>query len=67
MMSMKGAAARVVKQPAPFQERQSCALFKRAGRGSRVQLFIGSRVPLPFGVVIVVQVPFGTYFHALAW
>ena len=30
------------------------------------QLFIGSSDPTPMGVFIVVQVPFGTYFHALA-
>ncbi len=23
--------------------------------------------PVPFGVLMVVQVPFGTYFHALPW
>ncbi len=27
--------------------------------------FIGSRLPMPFGVFMVVQVPFGTSFHAL--
>ena len=67
MMCKESAAARAFNQPAPFQERQSCGLVKRECRGSRFQLFIGSRLPLPFGVVIVVQVPLGTYFQALAW
>ena len=36
-------------------------------RGEQPQDFIGCSEPLPFGVVIVVQVPFGTSFQALAW
>lgn len=67
MMSTAGAAARAPNQPAPFRERQSSTMVKRADRGSHDQPFIGSTEPLPFGVVIVVQVPFGTYFHALPW
>jgi hypothetical protein len=39
-----------------------------AARASVVgQDLIGSSEPLPFGVCIVAQVPFGTYFQALPW
>jgi len=31
------------------------------------QDLIGSSEPIPFGVFIVVQVPFATYFQALPW
>lgn len=34
---------------------------------ARAQDLTGVSEPLPVGVVIVAQVPFGTYFHALPW
>jgi hypothetical protein len=35
--------------------------------GERNQPLTGSSEPMPFGVFIAAQVPFGTFFHALPW
>ena len=45
-------------------------LSERARRRERLfagQDFSGSSEPVPLGVWIVAQVPFGTYFQALLW
>ena len=36
-------------------------------RGDRIYALTGISEPMPLGVLIVVHVPFGTYFQALPW
>ena len=52
--------------------RRACTVPGKAGATrpqpmSAHQVLIGVSEPLPFGVAIDVQVPFGTAFHALPW
>ncbi len=52
---------------APRRSAAASGPARRTVPWSRVQLLTGVSEPMPFGVFIVVQVPFATYFQALPW
>ena len=67
--AVRGGGARVLEvlglEAQPRGEARGHRLLQR-GRRDR-QLLIGVSDPMPFGVLIVVQVPLATYFQALPW
>ena len=48
-------------------EAQSGGWPHEGGDRRQRQDLISASEPMPFGVLIVVQVPFGTFFHELPW
>jgi hypothetical protein len=49
----------------PAHRAEADLQFRIADRGC--QVFFGLRLPGPFGVAMVVQVPLATSFHELPW